>query len=128
MSKERDVYGFLIKSALNVKSPSALNVKSPLNGVTEENKKNKESNNNLTGIEIFGISISVFVIFIKILTMIFAGYLAWNSFKNEIHVNRLFKTVLCSLFSFFYLFYLFFNLIIYKNINKIFIKMNNMLD
>jgi hypothetical protein len=48
------------------------------------------------------------VIFIlKLLSMIFAWYIAWNCFVSDLKMIRVFKTMLCMGFSEFYIFYFF---------------------
>ena len=47
------------------------------------------------------------ILILKLLSMIFAWYIAWNCFVTDLKMIRIFKTILCMSFSEFYIFYFF---------------------
>ena len=76
-------------------------------------KKTKSTNNNdlsktliIIGAILWGV--------LKIFSMIFAGYLAWSCFSKDMQPVRVFKTVLCTSFSFTYLLILFIRIILLR--------------
>ena len=60
------------------------------------------------------IVIAVLWSILKILSMFFAAYLAWQCFDKDIKPVRVFKTVLCTSFSFSYLLILFIRIILLR--------------
>ena len=74
--------------------------KAPKGSSTEQSQKKANQSN--TKYTVLGV-----ILVLKLLSMIFAGYIAWNCFVSDMKIIRIFKTKLCVVFSEFYIFYFF---------------------